>query len=94
MPRKKKTKPTLKIGQCVRLSPESKRFKHYEPYIGGRIVKIIGIKYHEIFENNPSPWSLDFEGIDNSEWNIFEEDVILDPFMTAAHKAVEKDDAN
>lgn len=97
MPRKTKIKPKFKIGQYVRLNPDTSRPDLYEP-LKGKLAKIIGMDYHKQFEVNPSPWSLRLEGmpfgpepLDHGE--IFEEDVILDPFMTAAAKAVKDTDA-
>jgi len=90
VPRKHNIKPKLKVGDWVRLNPESIRH-HFYRNISTGIHQITDMIYHEKYEHNPSPWEIKFAVRLSNE--CFEEDVILDPFMTAAHRAVENDDA-
>lgn len=89
--RKRKMKPKFKVGDWVCVDPNGVRAHSYHAPIVGKIFQIKEMEYVTHFEDNPSPWKV--IGDTNHTFDLYEEDVILDPFMTAAHNAVEKDDA-
>lgn len=81
-----KTKPTFKVGDWVRLKPGSVGLYGKNRDFKGT-QKIIHMNYHPKWEHNPSPWECRVG--EEDAFGYFEEDLILDTFLTAANGAID-----
>ena len=91
MSRKKKTKPTFKVGQWVRMSEHSQSFDCFNRFQGLGPWQITKMRYDSNYEDDPSPWYAVLRDATVDDYPKFwEEHLILDVFMTAAQNAVER----